>query len=61
MRSRSRPFRSAISRIHEPGLDTLVIHSQRLGRLQFSTNAADGVAHSELIFLAVGTPPDEDR
>ncbi len=60
MRSRSRPFRSAISRIHEPGLDTLVIHSQRLGRLQFSTNAADGVAHSELIFLAVGTPPDED-
>ncbi|CAM4252103.1 UDP-glucose 6-dehydrogenase [Comamonas aquatilis] len=46
--------------IHEPGLDTLVIHNQRLGRLQFTTNAADGVAHSELIFLAVGTPPDED-
>ncbi|MEG0051716.1 MAG: UDP-glucose/GDP-mannose dehydrogenase family protein [Comamonas sp.] len=46
--------------IHEPGLDALVIHNQRLGRLQFTTNAADGVAHSELIFLAVGTPPDED-
>jgi UDPglucose 6-dehydrogenase len=46
--------------IHEPGLDALVINNQQLGRLQFTTNAAEGVAHSELIFLAVGTPPDED-
>ena len=46
--------------IHELGLDTLVINNQQLGRLQFTTNAAEGVAHSELIFLAVGTPPDED-
>lgn len=46
--------------IHEPGLDALVINHQQLGRLQFTTDAAAGVAHSELIFLAVGTPPDED-
>ena len=46
--------------IHEPGLDALVVNNQQLGRLQFTTNAAEGVAHSELIFLAVGTPPDED-
>ena len=46
--------------IHEPGLDALVNNHQQLGRLQFTTNAAEGVAHSELIFLAVGTPPDED-
>lgn len=46
--------------IHEPGLDALVTNNQQLGRLQFTTNAAEGVAHSELIFLAVGTPPDED-
>ena len=46
--------------IHEPGLDALVINNQQLGRLQFTTNAQEGVAHSELIFLAVGTPPDED-
>ena len=46
--------------IHEPGLDALVNNHQQLGRLQFTTNAAKGVAHSELIFLAVGTPPDED-
>ena len=46
--------------IHEPGLDALVINNQQLGLLQFTTNAEEGVAHSELIFLAVGTPPDED-
>ena len=36
--------------IHEPGLDALVINNQQLGRLQFTTNAQEGVAHSELIF-----------
>lgn len=46
--------------IHEPGLDALVRNNQQLGRLQFTTDAVQGVAHSELIFLAVGTPPDED-
>ena len=46
--------------IHEPGLDALVASNQQLGRLRFTTDAAEGVAHSELIFLAVGTPPDED-
>lgn len=30
------------------------------GRLSFSTQASDAVAHAELIFIAVGTPPDED-
>ncbi|MDO5626375.1 MAG: UDP-glucose/GDP-mannose dehydrogenase family protein, partial [Pseudomonadota bacterium] len=46
--------------IHEPGLTPLVIANQRAQRLRFSTDAALGVAHGELIFLAVGTPPDED-
>lgn len=46
--------------IHEPGLAPLVQANQAAGRLRFSTDAAAGVAHGELIFLAVGTPPDED-
>ena len=46
--------------IHEPGLEPLVQANQAAGRLRFTTDAAQGVAHGELIFLAVGTPPDED-
>jgi UDPglucose 6-dehydrogenase len=46
--------------IHEPGLEPLVQAGQAAGRLRFTTDAAAGVAHGELIFLAVGTPPDED-
>jgi UDPglucose 6-dehydrogenase len=46
--------------IHEPGLAPLVCANQAAGRLRFTTDAAEGVAHGELIFLAVGTPPDED-
>ncbi|MFI2812950.1 MULTISPECIES: UDP-glucose/GDP-mannose dehydrogenase family protein [Microbulbifer] len=46
--------------IYEPGLAPLVEESIANGNLSFSTEAAEGVAHGELIFIAVGTPPDED-
>ncbi|SDK00190.1 UDP-glucose dehydrogenase family protein [Microbulbifer yueqingensis] len=46
--------------IYEPGLAPLVEESIANGNLSFSTDAAEGVAHGELIFIAVGTPPDED-
>jgi UDPglucose 6-dehydrogenase len=46
--------------IHEPGLEPLVRDNQAAGRLRFGTDAAAGVAHGELLFLAVGTPPGED-
>lgn len=46
--------------IHEPGLEPMVRANQNAGRLRFTTDAAQGVMHGELIFLAVGTPPDED-
>ena len=46
--------------IHEPGLEPLVLAAQAAGRLRFTTSAAEGVAHGSIIFLAVGTPPDED-
>ncbi len=46
--------------IHEPGLDSLVTRNAGAGRLLFSTSYDEAVAHAEVIFLAVGTPPDED-
>ncbi|MGA7296577.1 MAG: UDP-glucose/GDP-mannose dehydrogenase family protein [Rhodanobacteraceae bacterium] len=46
--------------IYEPGLEPMVVRNHQAGRLQFSTDAAAGVAHAQIIFIAVGTPPDED-
>ena len=46
--------------IFEPGLAPLVARNRAAGRLHFGTDAAAGVAHGELLFIAVGTPPDED-
>ena len=46
--------------IYEPGLDAIVQRNRAAGRLDFTTDAAIAVAHAEVIFLAVGTPPDED-
>jgi UDPglucose 6-dehydrogenase len=46
--------------IHEPGLDTLIKRNMEAGRLEFSTDAAKGVAHGLFQLIAVGTPPDED-
>jgi UDPglucose 6-dehydrogenase len=46
--------------IHEPGLDSMVRSNMQAGRLRFSTDAAAGVAHGEIQFIAVGTPTTED-
>ena len=46
--------------IYEPGLETIVKESVASGRLNFTTDAQKAVEHSEIIFIAVGTPPDED-
>jgi UDPglucose 6-dehydrogenase len=46
--------------IHEPGLDALVQRNAAAGRLLFTSDYADAVSHADIIFLAVGTPPDED-
>jgi UDPglucose 6-dehydrogenase len=46
--------------IHEPGLEEVVARNRAAGRLHFSTDVAASVAHGQLQFIAVGTPPDED-
>jgi UDPglucose 6-dehydrogenase len=46
--------------IYEPGLEPIVQHNVEAGRLSFTTDADEAVAHGELQFIAVGTPPDED-
>ena len=45
--------------LFERGLEPLVRSNRQAGRLLFTTDAAQGVAHGEVIFLAVGTPSDE--
>lgn len=46
--------------IFEPGLTPLVKSNYEAGRVDFTADAARGVEHGEVIFIAVGTPPDED-
>jgi UDPglucose 6-dehydrogenase len=46
--------------IYEPGLDAFVERNQRGGRLRFTTDVPAAIRSADVIFIAVGTPPDED-
>jgi UDPglucose 6-dehydrogenase len=46
--------------IYEPGLKEMLERVVRLGRLSFTTETGPAVVDSDIVFLAVGTPPDED-
>ena len=46
--------------IYEPGLDQLVLKNVKAGRLKFTTDLASVLNDQEIVFSAVGTPPDED-
>ena len=46
--------------IYEPGLDRLVERNQAAGRLSFTTDVAESIGQGDVVFIAVGTPPDED-
>lgn len=45
---------------YEPGLKDLVAGGKREGHLRFSTDIGEGVSSAQVVFLAVGTPPEED-
>ena len=53
-------LKQGIVPIYEPGLETLVHKNTKSGRLQFTTRLEDVINHVDIVFSAVGTPPDED-
>jgi UDPglucose 6-dehydrogenase len=53
-------MKAGIVPIYEPGLEEYMKHNQQHGRLTFTTSLAEGVKDSEVIFLALPTPPMED-
>src|SRR5579864_7392666 len=46
--------------IYEPGLDDLIARNRRAGRITFSTDVAAAIRASEVVLVAVGTPPLPD-
>ena len=53
-------LKDGIMPIYEPGLEELVKRNVEYGRLQFTTDLTEGLDDVEVVFSAVGTPPDED-
>lgn len=53
-------LKKGIIPIYEPGLTPIIKACQEDGTLQFTTNAQKAVEQADIIFIAVGTPPDED-
>ena len=53
-------LKNGIVPIYEPGLKTMIDRNTEKGRLSFSTSIKDNINGAEVVFIAVGTPPDED-
>lgn len=53
-------MQKGISPIYEPGLEPMLIRNIEKGKLTFSDNLAENLVDADVVFSAVGTPPDED-
>ena len=53
-------LRNGVVPIYEPGLEEMVIRNYEVGRLHFTTALTEVLDQVEIVFSAVGTPPDED-
>lgn len=53
-------LRKGISPIYEPGLDSMIERNILKNHLHFSTDLVSCLSEAEVVFIAVGTPPDED-
>ncbi len=53
-------LKKGVISIYEPGLEDMVRKNIQAGRLNFTTDLADVLDDVEIVFSAVGTPPDED-
>ncbi|MFZ5518743.1 MAG: UDP-glucose dehydrogenase family protein [Candidatus Zhuqueibacterota bacterium] len=53
-------LKKGILPIYEPGLDTILERNVSKDRLHFTTDIKEGLEDCEVVFIAVGTPPDED-
>jgi UDPglucose 6-dehydrogenase len=53
-------LKKGIIPIYEPGLEKMITKNIEEGRLQFTTNLSDALKGSDVVFISIGTPPDED-
>jgi len=53
-------LKKGIIPIYEPGLENMITRNMDKGRLHFTTNVSEAVKGADVIFISVGTPPDED-
>lgn len=53
-------LKNGIIPIFEPGLEDMVLRNMKKGRIQFTTDISEALEDCEVLFTAVGTPPDKD-
>lgn len=57
---KTRLLNDGVIPIYEPGLESMILRNRDAKRISFTTDAAAAIEHGEYLFIAVGTPPDED-